>query len=80
VLHDIPQAIDRALRERAAATGTTVDAVAADALARGLNGSGRQVGPSFHDLDSLAGSDPLEPTVLDALAVADRIHPHDWTM
>ncbi len=81
MLHDIPEAVDRALRQRAHATGTTIDAVATDALSSALGvRRARQAppGPPFHDMDWLLNCEPLEQVVLDAIAEADVVHPDDW--
>ena len=77
VLHDIPEAVGDALRDRAAATGVTINAVAADVLGRawGVPHAPLTPGPPYHDLDWLLDGEPLEQAVLDAIAEADVVHP-----
>ena len=81
VLHNISEQVDQALRERSEATGTPVESVAADALARGLSvpptRPSRPPGPPYHDLDWFVGSGALDPATLAALAECDDVHPED---
>ena len=75
LLHDIPEAVDAALRRQAKATGTTVDLVAADVLSRALGVAGAAGDPPFHDLDWFLGSGRLDDATLAALAECDIVHP-----
>lgn len=74
-LRGVPREIDRALRERAASTGSSVNRLALDALARGLG----QTVPR-RDLSFFAGAlAPEEALALDReVARQRRIDPDLW--
>ncbi len=76
-LQNIPDEVDRALRERAAAENKSVDATAIDALARGL-GIVKLSNENRYDLSFLAEGPPLEPEVLRALEEQRQIDPELW--
>lgn len=76
-LQNIPDEVDRALRERAAAENKSVDATAIDALARGL-GIVKPSNEKCYDLSFLAEGPPLEPEVLRALEEQRQIDPEIW--
>lgn len=74
-LRNVPKSLDRALRQKAKADGTSLNAAALDALRRGLGlpaGDGR-----YDDLDDVLGSGPLEDEVLRAIREHDVVHPDD---
>lgn len=76
-IENLPDEVDRALRERAAAENKSLDAAAIDALARGL-GVERPITKQKRDLSFLAQGPPLEPEVLRALQEQRRIDPELW--
>ena len=76
-IDDLPDELERALRERAAAENKTLDAAVIDALARGL-GFECQEPVKVRDLSFLAQGPPLEPEVLQALEEQRRIDPELW--
>jgi plasmid stability protein len=76
-LENIPDELDRALRERAAAENKSLDATAIDALARGL-GVARLSNVKKRDLSFMTEGPPLEPEVLRALEEQRRIDPELW--
>jgi plasmid stability protein len=75
-LRNIPKHIDRALRERARASGKSLNEAAIEALQRGLDLNAESKRSS--DLDWFLGSGGLEPKVLRAIAEHDEVHPDDW--
>jgi plasmid stability protein len=76
-LENIPDEVDRALRERAAAENKTVDATAIDALARGLDvnrpGQARK-----RDLTGIAGLRLISEEMKAAFEEQRRIDPELW--
>lgn len=76
-ISDLPNELERALRERAAAENKSLDAAAIDALARGLGVNQKQP-DKRRDLSFLAQGPPLEPEVLLALEEQRRIDPELW--
>ena len=73
----IPDELERALRERAAAEKKSVGAVVVDVLAHGL-GIERQTIPKKRDLSFLTKGPPLEPEVIRALDEQRQIDPELW--
>jgi plasmid stability protein len=76
-LSNIPDEIERALRERAAAEHKSLDATIVDALARGLGLSPQKNGKK-RDLSFLTKGPPLEPEVIRALEDQRRIDAELW--
>jgi len=76
-IENLPDDVDRALRERAVAEQKPLDAVAIDAMARGLGVAPRSNGKK-RDLSFLAAGPPLEPEVLRALQDQRQIDPELW--
>jgi hypothetical protein len=74
---EISDALERALRERAAAEQKSVNAVVVDTLSRAL-GVEEQNLAKKRDLSFLAEGPPLEPEVLHALEEQRRIDPEIW--
>ena len=75
-IENLPDHIERALRDRANLERKSLDALVVEALARGLG-----VGPSpekKRDLSFLAQGPPLEPEVIRALEDQRRIDPEIW--
>lgn len=72
----VPAAVDRALRERASTTGTSLNAVLLDALAAGI-GIGR-VATVHSDLDELVGTWVEDKAFDEALAAQDQIDEAAW--
>ena len=72
----IPRAVDDAIRERARATGKSLNEAAVDALAdgAGLKGEPRR----RRDLGDIAGTWRADKTVEAALAEQDRIDEDLW--
>ena len=75
-LRNIPENVDKALRERARREGRSLNEVAIEALARALR---VQVEPvRFRDLDDIAGTWVDDPEVEAALEEQRRIDPDLW--
>ena len=72
----VPDEIDRALRQRARRESKSLNAVAIDALARGL---ALDAAPPRHtDLDHLVGTWQEDPDFDRAVAEFDRIDDESW--
>jgi hypothetical protein len=75
-IRGIPAAVDGALRERARASGKSLNEAAIEALAEG---SGAAVAPrKRRDLDDIAGTWKTDKAVESALAAQDRIDQDLW--
>ena len=75
-IRTIPSAIDRALRQRAKAESKSLNAVALEALARGLN---LQAEPIVHtDLDPLIGSWQEDQGFYQSMADFERVDEDAW--
>ena len=75
-LRAIPKTLDAALRRRAKQESKSLNTVAVEALARGLDLSPTPV--EFADLDSLIGSWREDPAFDNAVADFSRVDPADW--
>jgi hypothetical protein len=75
-LRAIPKTLDAALRRRAKQESKSLNTVAIEALARGLDLSPTPV--EFADLDSLIGSWNEDPAFDNAVADFSRVDPDDW--
>ena len=72
----IPRAVDDAVRERARATGKSLNEAALDTLAAGAGLKG--VPQKRRDLSDIAGSWKSDKAVDAALADQDRVDPKLW--
>jgi hypothetical protein len=68
--------VDRALRQKSKQSGQSLNAVAIDALAKGLGLTEERI--VFHDLDALAGTWVEDPAFDAAIAAQDQIEPGLW--
>lgn len=75
-IRNVPESVDRTLREQARREGKSLNEVAVEVLRRGL-GLGEDA-PRYHDLDDLAGSWVADPEFDRALDEQDRIEPELW--
>jgi hypothetical protein len=75
-IRDIPKEVDKALRAKAKAEGTSLNEVALRTLAKGLGLDGAP--RVYDDLDWFLGSGGLEPAVTRAMEQHDVVHPDDW--
>jgi plasmid stability protein len=75
-LRNIPKNLDRALRDKARAERKSLNAVALDALKRGLGLNGEAV--RYDDLDWFFGGNTIDANSLKAMAEHDVVHPDDW--
>lgn len=75
-LRDIPEALDRALRDLAKREGKSLNQVAREALKRGV-GLPAQVGVA-HDLDHLIGTWQEDPDFDAAIASQDTVDVEAW--
>ena len=76
-IRNIPTEVDRALRKKAKAAGTSINEAALDALRRGVGLDGGN-GTRYNDLDWFYGSWAPDPAFDRAVADMDRVHPDDW--
>jgi hypothetical protein len=75
-LRAVPDAIDRALRQRAKQEKKSLNTVAVEALARGLELDAK---PAEHiDLDALIGSWQEDPAFDQAIADFERVDKEAW--
>ncbi len=72
----VPASIDRALRRRARQEAKSLNSVAVEALARGLELDA--VAPEYTDLDPLAGSWQDDPGFDRAVADFERVDEEAW--
>ncbi len=75
-IRNVPETVDRSLREEARRHGKSLNEIAVEVLRRGL-GLTDDV-PRYNDLDDLAGSWVADPAVDRALEEQDRIDPELW--
>lgn len=75
-IRGIPPAVDAALRERAHATGRSLNEAAIDALADGVGASGAV--RRRRDLGDIAGTWKPDKALEDALADQDRVDEELW--
>jgi len=75
-LRAIPPAIDQALRRLARQEHRSLNAVALEALARGLNLGSEP--PKFTDLDDLIGTWEDDPAFNDAVAAFELVDEDAW--
>jgi hypothetical protein len=75
-IRGIPEATDRALRERARAAGKSLNEAAVDALAEGAGVSGAP--RKRRDLEDIAGTWKADKAVESALAAQDRVDTDLW--
>ena len=75
-LRAVPDAIDRALRHRSKQEAKSLNAVAVEALARGLELDAKPVEHS--DLDALIGSWQEDPTFEQAIKDFDKVDEDAW--
>ena len=75
-IRNVPESVDRSLREEAKRCGKSLNEIALDVLRRGL-GLSEEV-PRYDDLDDLIGSWVADPAVDRALEEQDRIDPELW--
>ena len=76
-IRTIPDAVDRAVRQRARQESKSLNAVVVEAIARGL---GLDAGPAVHtDLDDLVGTWQEDPEFDRAVAAFERIDEDAWT-
>jgi hypothetical protein len=73
----VPDDIDAALRRRAKQEGKSLNSVALDALARGLELASKPV--EYSDLDDLIGSWQEDPGFDRAIADFDRVDEGKWS-
>jgi plasmid stability protein len=74
-IRDVPETVDRALRQRARADGKSLNKAALDALAEGAGVTGRR---KRRDLRDIAGTWKTDKAVESALAAQDRIDEDLW--
>lgn len=75
-IRGIPPAVDAALRQRARASGKSLNEVAIAALAEGAGVTGNR--RKRRDLRDIFGKRRLEKAVLEALADQDRVDEELW--
>ncbi len=75
-IRSVPEAVDQALRQRAQSDGKSLNAVALEALARGLELDATKT--VFTDLDKLIGSWEEDPGFDRAMQDFDRIDQELW--
>jgi hypothetical protein len=75
-IRGIPAAVDAAIRQRARATGKSLNVVAVEVLAEGSGATGAR--HKRRSVSGIAGSWRSEQTVDDVLGDQDRIDPDLW--
>lgn len=75
-LRQVPERIDRSLREKSKRDGQSLNETAIAALTRGLGLADEQ--PLYHDLDRLAGTWKEDPAFDAAIAAQDQVDPRLW--
>ena len=76
-IRQVPERLDQRLREVADEYGTSLNAVALQAMGRGLGLEGSQV--LNHDLDDLAGTWVPDEAFDRAMQDMDRVDPEMWS-
>ena len=75
-IRNIPEALDRNLREKAERSGESLNSVLLNALKRGAGLEGPET--EYRDLDDLAGTWVRDDEFDDALSAQDRIEESLW--
>ena len=75
-IRQVPPQVDRALRQRAREERRSLNAVALEALERGLGLA--EVPVRYHDLDDLAGTWVPDPEFDRAVEEMDQVDPELW--
>ncbi len=75
-LRAIPLPVDRALRRRARESGKSLNAVALEALSRGVELAAKS--QEYSDLDGLIGSWREDPTFDRAITDFEQVDPEAW--
>jgi hypothetical protein len=75
-IRQVPERVDKILREKALREGSSLNEEAVDALARGLGVSGQET--RYHDLDELAGTWVKDPAFDRAIRDMDKVDPELW--
>jgi hypothetical protein len=75
-IRGIPAPVDRALRERARASGKSINQAAVDALAAGSGAAGTRL--KRRDLNDIAGTWAPDKAIDAALADQDRVDEDLW--
>ena len=75
-IRNVPDALDRRLRERARRKGISLNDAAVEALGRGLGVTESEV--EYDDLDDLSGSWQADPEFDRALSAQDTIDGDAW--
>lgn len=75
-IRNIPRDVDRALRKKAKAAGTSINQAALEALRAGVGLNGQN--GRHNDLDWFFGSWVPDPEFDRAIAEMDQVHPDDW--
>ena len=75
-IRSVPDAIDRAIRQRAKREDKSLNAVVVEALARGLELDARPA--EYTDLDHLIGTWQEDPGFDDAIADFERVDEDAW--
>ena len=76
-LRDIPTEVDRTLRQKARASGTSLNQCAIDALRRGAGLTENPV--LYNDLDPLIGSWKEDPAFDEAIKLQDQVDLKIWS-
>ena len=75
-IRSVPDAIDRAVRQRAKREDKSLNAVVVEALARGLDLDTKPA--EYEDLDHLIGTWQEDPGFDDAVAAFERVDADAW--
>ena len=75
-IRNVPEVLDRELRERARKAGVSLNQAALDAIKRGLGITGSDV--TYNDLDDLIGSWQHDELFDRAIADQDTVDPDAW--
>jgi hypothetical protein len=77
-IEKLPDSLNKALHQKAIAEGRTVQDVAVDAIARGLNVGNTNVSPKKGDWSEFIGSWVEDPEFDEAMKDFEKIDPELW--
>lgn len=75
-IRNVPDPLDKALRERAEQEGASLNETVIDAIRRGLGVAESE--PRYDDLDDLAGTWQSDPEFDSAIKDHDKVDPDAW--